>query len=178
MFRDDQGSWPDKLWIRGFTYEGLGDRIVGTRVRLQWLRLHQGRFAPQIYDRLADAYQRADDDGAARKAAVAKQWRRRKPYNPLSWLWRVTVGFGYRTWQAFIWAAVPTVTGTLVFSDAYPAHMVKLTTHPPRFPPVIYALDVLLPIGGLGPQRRRSRGLDGHPQARLATRLSLCGSRR
>lgn len=152
VFDDDQKSWPDALKIGGFVYDSLGNQEVSPHARLQWLQRHPGRFAPGIYDQLADVYRRTGDEGAARKVAVAKQWRRRKPYNPLSWLWWVTVGYGYRTWQAFVWAAVLAVTGSLIFRSAYPAHMIAASQHgtPPRFQPVIYTLDVLLPIGGLG----------------------------
>lgn len=147
---DDQASWPSVVHLGGFVYGRLGNSDVDVRARLQWLRRHPGRFTPGIYDQLADVYRRAGDEEAARKVAIAKQSRRRGSYNPLGWLWYITVGYGYRTWQAFIWAAALIVVGSLVFSGAYPAHMVALTARPPKFQAVIYTLDVLLPIGALG----------------------------
>lgn len=127
---DDEASWPGILHLRGFSYGSLGSRDVSVHARLRWLQRNPGRFTPGIYDQLADAYRRAGDDDLARKVLVAKERRRRKPYNPLSWLWWVTVGYGYRTWQAFIWSAVLIVAGSLVFSGAYPAHMAALSAYP------------------------------------------------
>ena len=147
---DDQEGWPAAISMRGFAYDSLKNRDISTRARLQWLRRHPGRFTPQLYDQLADAYRRAGEDVSARKVLVAKQRRRRHPCSPLSWLWFVTVGYGYRTWQALIWVAALTVTGSSTFSGAYPAHMIAMTAHPPKFQPIIYTLDVLLPGVGLG----------------------------
>jgi len=149
-FIDDPASWPAVFQLRGFAYSTLDNREVSTRARLRWLRRHPGRFTPQTYDQLAETYRRAGEDGAARKVAVAKQWHRRRPYNPLSWLWYFSVGYGYRTWQALVWLVALAVAGSVVFTRAYPVHMVAVTAHPPRFQPVVYTLDVLLPVVGLG----------------------------
>lgn len=40
--------------------------------------------------------------------------------------------------------------GTWIFSDAYPAHMIAISAHPPAFHAAAYALDLLLPVIGLG----------------------------
>jgi hypothetical protein len=40
--------------------------------------------------------------------------------------------------------------GTVVFSSAYPAHMIAASPHPPSFHAAAYALDLLLPVVGLG----------------------------
>ena len=47
----------------------------------------------------------------------------------------------------------PAVLGSLVFASAYPAHMHRAAPVVPSFQPVIYALDVLLPIVNLGQQQ-------------------------
>src|SRR6266487_2030780 len=147
---DDQESWPTVLCLRGFTYDSLSNQDVDTRARLQWLKLHPGRFTPQLYDQLAAVYQSAGDDLAARKVAVAKQWHRRRAFNPLNWLWYATVGYGYRTWLAGIWLVALVGLGTWVFGRAYPAHMIAISNHPPAFHAAAYALDLLLPVVGLG----------------------------
>lgn len=148
---DAPESWPAVLYLQGFAYDSLESDDFGPGTRLRWLRLHHGGYAPHLYDQLAAAYRRAGDDSAARKVAVAKQWRRRNPYNPLNWLWLVTIGYGQLTWVALIWVAVLAAMGRLVFGGAFfPVHMVAMTPHPPRFQPLVYTLDVLLPIGGLG----------------------------
>ncbi len=43
-----------------------------------------------------------------------------------------------------------TALGTVVFSHAYPAHMIATTAHPPAFYAAAYAVDLLLPVIGLG----------------------------
>lgn len=147
---DDQESWPTVLILRGFTYDSLENQDVSTRARLQWLKRHPERFNPQLYDQLAAVYRSAGDDLAARKVAVAKQRCRRRAYSPLSWLWYLTVGYGYRPWLAGAWVLALTALGTAVFSHAYPAHMIATSAHPPAFHAAAYAFDLLLPVIGLG----------------------------
>jgi hypothetical protein len=144
---DDPSGWPDVIGLRGFVYDSLENEDVNCRERLGWLGRHPGRFTPQIYDQLADVYRRAGDEVSARKVAVAKQRLRRRKWSPLSWLWYLTVGYGYRTWQTLLWLAGLTIVGSVIFSGA---HMIAITAHPPAFQPVVYTLDVLLPVVGLG----------------------------
>lgn len=144
---DDPDACPEVLRLRGFVYDSLQNQDISCRSRLQWVRRHPERFVPQIYDQLADCYRRAGEDAKARKVMVAKQWRRRHAWSPLSLLWYVTVGYGYRAWQALLWLAVLSTAGTAVFSHA---HMVSVIAHPPAFHPFIYTLDLLMPVVGLG----------------------------
>jgi hypothetical protein len=150
VFTDAQNSWPEVLILRSFVYGTLANHEINTRARLQWLKRNPGRFVPQLYDQLAETYRRAGDESAARKVAVAKQWHRRHALNPLNWLWYLTVGYGYRTWLAVIWLAALVGLGTWIFSAAYPAHMIAISAHPPAFHAAAYALDLLLPVVGLG----------------------------
>jgi hypothetical protein len=149
-FLDDSATWPPVIRLRGFTYDSLENSTITPRSRLRWLTRHPGGYAPQLYDQLAGAYRRSGDEQAARKIAVAKQWRRRRAFNPLNLLWYVTVGYGYRTWQAAIWLVALVVSSTWVFSGAYPAHMIASGSHPPAFQPFVYSLDLLLPVIGFG----------------------------
>jgi hypothetical protein len=75
---------------------------------------------------------------------------RRSPFNPLNWLWYATVGYGYRTWLAGIWLAALVALGDWIFTGAYPAHMTATTSRPAPFHAAVYALDLLLPVVGLG----------------------------
>jgi hypothetical protein len=151
-FDDDQQTWPHLLLLRGFVYETLENDQINVRDRLRWLKLHPDRYIPQIYDQLATAYRRAGHPEAARKVGVAKQ-RRRRAFNPLNWLLYLTVGYGYRTWQAGIWLAGLAMLGSYVFTRAYPQHMVPATSKAPAFHAFAYTLDVLLPIGDLGQEK-------------------------
>jgi hypothetical protein len=65
----------------------------------------------------------------------------------------ITVGYGYRNWLAGAWIGVLLVAGSVIFASAYPAHMHRATPVAPSFQPVIYTLDVLLPIVNLGQQQ-------------------------
>ena len=150
ILADDPGSWPAVLHLRGFSYDSFENQNVSTHVRLKWLKRHPGRFTPQVYDQLAAAYQRAGDEPAARKVAVAKQWHRRRAFNPLNLLWYITVGYGYRTWLAGIWLVGLVALGTWIFREAYPAHMMAISSNAPPFHAPVYALDILLPVIGLG----------------------------
>jgi len=155
---DDPSTWPTDLVLDGLVYETL-DSVgeVSVRDRLRWLTRHNGGYEPQPYDQLAAAYRNKSDEEAARQVAIAKQHQRRSQLNPLgkgwNWLSYVTVGYGYRTWWAGIWLAALTVAGSWAFNLAYPDDFVPVGDAPPRFHPVAYTLDTVLPIIDLGQQR-------------------------
>jgi hypothetical protein len=152
-FGDDETTWPTTMYLRGFTYETLGNDNIGVRARLAWLTRHPGGYVPQLYDQLAQAYKRTGQEGAARRVGIAKQWRRRSSLNPLNWLLYLTVGYGYRTWLAGIWPMVLAGIGTPVFSHAFADHLFQANPHAPAFHPVAYTLDILLPIVDLGQEK-------------------------
>jgi len=149
-YTDDPETWPQTLHLRGFTYDILENSKVSVRERLRWLALHPGGYTPQIYDQLAACYRGAGHDDAARRVAIAKQRHRRNALSPLSWLWYITVGYGYRTWLAAVWLAVLTIAGTLAFSSAHSHHLLMPAQHAPTFHPLIYTLDTLLPVIDFG----------------------------
>ena len=156
---DDSSTWPRRgdLRLRGFTYDNVSARPeVRVRDRLRWLRLEREGYLPQPYDQLAAAYRSSGFDEAARLVAVAKQWHRRRTLNPLSGIWNwflyMTVGYGYRTWLAAVWLSVLLAIGTRVFADAYPQHIRAIKNPSPPFDPLVYTLDILLPIVNLGQQ--------------------------
>jgi hypothetical protein len=159
IFDDDPATWPATIRLRGFTYDRLGIRgdQADARTRLRWLAHDPGGYAPQLYDQLAATYRRAGDEQAARKVAVAKQWRRRTALSPIgkpvNWLLYLTIGYGYRTWLAAIWLAGLLALGTGVFTDAYPHDLTRVDAHAPGFNALGYTLDVLLPIVDLGQQK-------------------------
>ena len=149
-FRDEPATWPAELHLRGFTYDVLGSR-VSTRHRLDWLSRAPGGYVPQLYDQLAThlpaSRRRAGrPHGRHREAAppppriqpaqLAVVPHRRLRVPSLAG-WRVGDRAGSRSAPA-------------VFSHAYPAHMIAISSHPPTFHPAAYALDLLLPVVGLG----------------------------
>jgi hypothetical protein len=158
-YLDSRASWPKELYLNGFTYDTLtAEPEVSPRARLGWIKLDPRGYSPQPYEQLARFYRMSGQEQAARQVMITREWRRRSTLNPFGRLWGyllyATVGYGYRTWLAGAWIAVLLVLGTRVFSDAYAAdQLVAAKADPqqqPAFHPVIYTLDLLLPIVGLG----------------------------
>jgi hypothetical protein len=153
---DDPASWPARLRLRGLTYLMLDNEKVGVAARLGWLARQDGGFAPGPYDQLAAHYRQTGHVEDARRVGYAKQRRRRAAQSVPGRVWsrllQVTVGYGYRTWLAGVWLLGLLAVGSVVFAACYPADLIAAQPHVPRFQPVAYALDVLLPIVDLGQQ--------------------------
>ncbi|WP_030545833.1 hypothetical protein [Streptomyces albus] len=162
--RDDEQSWPEKVRLDGFTYGSIryGDTVhaageeetpAGDEVarRLAWVRRSPG-YAPQPYMQLADWYRRIGHDDDARRVLLAKQRHRRRtlPWAARAWghLLDVTVGYGYRPWLAGVWLLALTLLGTLSFGTHSPSPSKPGEGAP--FQPLVYTLDLLIPIGSLG----------------------------
>ncbi|SNS48931.1 oxidoreductase [Actinomadura mexicana] len=161
LFDDTSATWPRSIRLRGFTYETLENSRGNTRKierqniaeRLHWLQLNEDGYNPQIYDQLAAVYRSAGQTDAARRVSVAKQLRSRSLFNPLNWLLYITVGYGYRPWQAGYWLAALTSLGWWIFTNAYPEHMTQAPSKAPVFNAAAYSLDVLLPVLDLGQEK-------------------------
>ena len=159
LLADDQATWPKELRLDGLIYDALAERpVLSASQRLGWLRRNPRGYSPQPYEQLAAVYRRSGREEDARRIAIAKQQQRRRE---LSWpgrLWSLLlgalVGHGYRTWYAAGWLLGWLAVGTLVYHHAYPTHMrpAMPDDQVPAFQPVIYALDVLLPVVDLDQQ--------------------------
>ncbi|MGJ5748755.1 hypothetical protein [Streptomyces puniciscabiei] len=145
----------------GFVYGSVkaveaGERgeAVGRRhpvaYRVEWIRRSPG-YSPQPYEQLASRYRMAGHDDDARRV-LAKQRHRRSTPHPAARAWGhlldVTVGNGYRPWLAGVWLLALTLLGTLSFGIRSP-HPVQ-RGQGTRAEPLVYTLDLLIPIGGLG----------------------------
>ncbi|MEV8129395.1 oxidoreductase [Streptomyces sp. NPDC085944] len=153
---DSEHSWPATVQLEGFVYGSLkkvesGERRDSVNYRLAWIRRSPG-YSPQPYEQLASWYRTIGHDDDARRVLLAKQRHRRRalPLPARGWghLLDATVGYGYRPWLAGIWLLALTLLGTLAFRTQSPTP-VKPGEGPP-FQPLVYALDLLIPIGGLG----------------------------
>ncbi|MER7181355.1 oxidoreductase [Streptomyces hyaluromycini] len=159
---DSERSWPDVVELDGFVYGSVkGDETGGRREatgqrnsvahRVAWIRRSPG-YNPQPYEQLASWYRRSGHDDEARRVLLAKQRHRRHTLPPAARLWGhlldVTVGYGYRPWLAGVWLLALTLLGTLSFRGHSP-HPVQRGEGAP-FQPLVYTLDLLIPIGGLG----------------------------
>jgi hypothetical protein len=155
---DNQASWPDRLRLDGFVYDALyEDPPITAAARLDWLTRDEQPYTPQPYEQLAAAYRRAGRDEDARTVAMTKQRRRQATLNLPGRAWnsllRRTVGYGYRPWQAGLWLVALWLVGTLVFATTHANGQVTPAKKPEElqhFNPLVYALDVLLPIVNLG----------------------------
>ncbi|MGW7048790.1 oxidoreductase [Streptomyces avermitilis] len=159
---DNKRSWPDVVELDGFVYGSIkmddaGERreAVGRRHpvahRVAWIRRNPG-YSPQPYEQLASWYRKVGHDDDARRVLLAKQRHRRRtlPLAARAWgqLLDVTVGYGYRSWLAGVWLLVLTLLGTLTFGAHSPTRVKPGEGAP--FQPLVYTLDLLIPIGGLG----------------------------
>ncbi|UNS99366.1 oxidoreductase [Streptomyces tubbatahanensis] len=159
---DSGRSWPDVVELDGFVYGSVkvdegGERreAVGRRDsvarRVAWIRRSPG-YNPQPYEQLASWYRKAGHDDEARRVLLAKQRHRRRtlPWAARMWghLLDATVGYGYRPWLAGVWLLALTVLGTLSFGARSPSPVKQGEGAP--FQPLVYTLDLVIPVGGLG----------------------------
>ncbi|MET9992042.1 oxidoreductase [Streptomyces mutabilis] len=159
---DSDHSWPDVVELDGFVYGSIkvdetGERreAVGRRDsvarRVAWIRRGPD-YNPQPYEQLASWYRKAGHDDDARRVLLAKQRHRRRTLPPAARGWGylldLTVGYGYRPWLAGVWLLALTLLGTLSFGAHSPSPVKRGEGVP--FQPLVYTLDLLIPIGGLG----------------------------
>ncbi|MFF3014837.1 oxidoreductase [Streptomyces sp. NPDC057939] len=162
--QDSERSRPETVLLEGFTYGSIRFRDAASAAgeggtpgrdevarRLAWVRRNPG-YAPQPYEQLALWYRRIGHDDDARRVLLAKQRHRRRtlslPARAWGHLLDVTVGYGYRPWLAGVWLLTLTLLGTLVFGAGSPTSVKPGEGVP--FQPLVYTLDLLIPIGGLG----------------------------
>ncbi|MGQ4437816.1 oxidoreductase [Streptomyces sp. SAS_260] len=159
---DNEHSWPDVVELDGFVYGSIkkvqsGERREATgrresaASRVAWIRRSPG-YSPQPYEQLANWYRTIGHDDDARRVLLAKQRHRRRSLSLSARLWGhlldVTVGYGYRSWLAGVWLLVLTLLGTVSFGTHSPNPAQPGEGAP--FQPLVYTLDLLIPIGGLG----------------------------
>lgn len=163
---DESGSWPSDggLDLHGFTFEQFSAeaRKVDVTERLGWLAL-QERFSADPYERLAGLYRAQSNDQAARtvmlglhRQQILKRGsiRERLP----RWVWFGLTGYGYRL-TGIVVAALLVLTTSI--GSAYWARADQLvipsevgsiaqvgecTPGYPCFDPVVYGVDVVVPV--------------------------------
>jgi adhesin HecA-like repeat protein len=150
VLRDDPQTWPTEILLGGLTYEALEPQLPA-RQRLNWLARDPGSQSPP-YEQLAAYYTRTGWPAAAREVLYATERRQRAsktlPGRVWSLLQDVTVGYGYRPARAAAWLAVLLAAGSITYALAPPAPL--NTGGAPHFNPLIYTLDLLLPVVNLG----------------------------
>ncbi|MEO3782873.1 hypothetical protein ABGB12_06080 [Actinocorallia sp. B10E7] len=154
ILEDEPENWPEAIELDGLTYEALEPRL-DPQARLDWLSRDPRGFQPQPYEQLAAHYTAL---GQQRHAQTVLLSRERRQGLTASWTGRVwgrlqdiTVGYGYQPMRAAIWLALLVVVGSVVFSVSEPKP-IKADEHP-DFNPVMYTVDLLLPIVDLGQEK-------------------------
>ena len=152
VMRDDPASPPVVTHLDGFVYDELHP-LLDVRDRLAWLSRQPDGYRPLPYEQLAHAYRRLGHDADARRVLLAKQRRRRATLTFPARAWGMvqdwTVGYGYLPGRAAGWLLALVALGSVLFW-AHPP--VRIQQGPP-FSPLVYALDVLLPVGNFGQER-------------------------
>jgi hypothetical protein len=154
-------AWP-VCELDGCTYDRIqSGSAVTVRHRLRWLP-RDARYEPQPYDQLAAAYRSAGHDADARVVGIEKERQRARTLPPPARIWSrfldVTVGHGYRLWQAGVWLLVLLALGSLAFGLAFDAGAAagadvtntKALAQAPPFHPVFFTADLIVPVISLG----------------------------
>jgi hypothetical protein len=154
------GSWagPEPLRLEGFRYDRFGGDAAGwdSEARFSWLERTQS-FDPGAWQRLRDVYRAQGRDADARRTAIATENDRLKrgDLSPLRWagrwILRITIGHGYRSWLALVWAVAIVVPFALLVWQAPAGTFVPAASGAGQSPqPLVYSLDTFLPIVDLG----------------------------
>lgn len=175
-FQYDSSSWPaaGALDLRGISFGALfrhpGDDedervirdedIVGFLdvIRLQTRHDGGAEYSPQPYEQLAAALRASGQERAAQQVLIARgddaARAGRRLARPFLWLFKVTVGYGYRPLRVIWWLIGVFLVSAAVFRIAYHAGDFGYTArvHPP-FSSLAFSLDSLLPFIDLGQER-------------------------
>ncbi|MFC5746615.1 hypothetical protein [Actinomadura rugatobispora] len=154
LLRDDPDRWPEALSLNGLTYESLEPRLPAQQ-RLRWLALDPDGYQPQPYEHLAAFYAALGQVAEARRVLLAKERAHRRGSTPMGRVWALvqdaTVAYGYQPWRALLWLALLVTAGAVVYG-AEPPKPLK-PGEAPHFNPVVYTLDLLIPLVDLGQER-------------------------
>lgn len=153
--REEEGAWPGKLELEGFTFNRLGgfdagatdvaSRCAGWFIR--WLG-KQREYSPQPYEQLARVLRKAGHKDKADEVLYAAMERERGIARWKRWLWLTTLnvfigyGYGYRfPTHPLCCVAILTALGaflTVVVSNEGPTNWMPYS--------ISYSLDMLLPM--------------------------------
>jgi hypothetical protein len=167
----------DKFWdgtgridLEDFRYEALAIPIdvkddAAVRTRLRWLRgSMQGTYSPGPYDQLATVFRASGNEEHAATVLIEKhRWRYVAMADGMrvlgpgvrlwSWLQRSMVGYGYRPTRALVWLLVVLCLGSAWFG-LHPRPNEINADDSLIWNPVLYTLDLLVPIIDFGNKNR------------------------
>jgi hypothetical protein len=147
----DPKGWPRAVRLDGFTYTTIVSPLPATE-RLGWLARDPDGYHPQPYEQLAAAYRAMGNDVDSRMVLLNRQRTRRRalsaPLKAWGYLQDWIVGYGYRPQRAAAWLITLLIIGTVAFATQPPDPLGQ--GQGPEFNPLLYTLDLLLPIVGFG----------------------------
>ena len=165
---DAPDKWPKgkHVELTGFAYGSLESEAADER--LTWLA-EAKTYSMQAYQQLSMVYRQQGREKEARRVALEKHRQRRKlgllPWWSRGWslFQDVTVGYGYRLYNALFIVIALGIIGTILFRYAqYHNLMLATSANPPGsvqadhctqdypcFTPYVYAFQLLLPIVNL-----------------------------
>jgi hypothetical protein len=150
VLRDDPARWPAELRLDGATYTAL-EPVLAAQDRLPWLA--GDGYRPQPYEQLAAVYRGSGREADARTVLLARERRRRRHLSTAGRVWGLLqdalVGYGYRPGRAWLWLLALIALGSVVVSLRPPTQRAG----GPAFNPVIYTVDLLIPIVDFGQER-------------------------
>jgi hypothetical protein len=157
---DDPVNWPQacRIELAGLTYERVTRRSDDTTEwtaaqRLAWMTRYGIGFAPGPYDQLAAALQRDGREQEAKQVLRVRERLRHRAMGRLGGVWGsvqdITIGFGYRPLRALLWLVTVLALGSGWFAWSGPPRPVKVGEGP-TWDPVLYTLDLLVPLVDLG----------------------------
>lgn len=144
----DTRMLPTRLLLNQMTYDAISIE-PGASPR-QWRHLldrdDDVHSSGQPYEMLSARLRASGDASTADGIAIAGLRKRRKrlpwPSRVLGVIQDLTVAYGYRTWYALVWLTAATLALSVVFAHWRPTANGEV----PAFQPVVYSLDLLVPI--------------------------------
>ncbi|MFK4149329.1 hypothetical protein [Streptomyces sp. NPDC004065] len=151
---DDAATWPaaGRLDIEGLVYRRLGSVApLSVKDRLAWLALDQ-EAGVSVFEQLAASYQAAGDERAVRTVRHARERHLRRGDRLTGRVWGavqdVLFGYGYAPRRALLWLLALVAAGSGWFSMHAPAPVSGSGQR--AFDPVLYCMDLLIPVVSLG----------------------------
>jgi hypothetical protein len=163
---DDETSWPAEstLILHGFEYESF--LLGGLKDRLHWLSLQRPEyFDVQPYEHLASVYRKMGLRDDARRILIRKEnYILSRTPGFFSRQWKrflgLTIDYGYTPYKLFLPILLFMLLGAAVFGWANTLQVITPTSGPvstiidgqsvtqpyPLFEPLLYSIDVFLPI--------------------------------
>ncbi|MGW6295735.1 hypothetical protein [Streptomyces sp. NPDC055058] len=151
---DSESTWPapGALALEGFVYQRLEtERPVGVRTRITWLT-RDPHVGARAFEQLAKSYESGGDERSARTVRHARERHLSRNDRLSGRIWGllqdVLFGYGYAPRRALLWLLSLVAVGSLWFATHRPPPVGGDSKR--AWDPVLYSLDLLIPVAGLG----------------------------